>query len=83
MQHFGFPLETIIVFFGVVLFSIYIDLISHRHTKEITVKKCGGMVAFLDIPSTGFLCLSLSSFRTGMGESLLSRLCIGKKFIYR
>ena len=38
MHHFGFPLEVIIVFFSVVLFSVYIDLISHRHSKEITVK---------------------------------------------
>ena len=38
MHHFGFPLEVIIVFFSVILFSVYIDLISHRHSKEITVK---------------------------------------------
>jgi len=46
MQHFGFPLETIIVFFGVVLFSIYIDLISHRHAKEITVKNAAAWSLF-------------------------------------
>ena len=32
MHHFGFPFEVL------VLFSIYIDLVSHRHSKEITVK---------------------------------------------
>lgn len=38
MPHFGFPTEAIVVFFGVILFSVYVDLISHRHSKEITVK---------------------------------------------
>lgn len=38
MQHFGFPIETIIVFFGVILLSVYLDLFAHRHTKEISVK---------------------------------------------
>ncbi|OOF38330.1 tellurium resistance protein TerC [Rodentibacter rarus] len=38
MHHFGFPLEASIIFFSVILLSIYIDLVSHRHSKEITVK---------------------------------------------
>ena len=38
MHHFGFPLEVLVVFFCAILFSIYIDLVSHRHSKEITVK---------------------------------------------
>lgn len=38
MQHFGFPIETIIVFFGVILLSVYLDLFAHRNTKEISVK---------------------------------------------
>lgn len=38
MHHFGFPLEVLIVFFSAILFSVYVDLISHRHSKEITVK---------------------------------------------
>ena len=38
MHHFGFPLEVLVVFFFAILFSIYIDLVSHRHSKEITVK---------------------------------------------
>ena len=38
MHHFGFPLEVIIVFFSAILFSVYVDLISHRQSKEITVK---------------------------------------------
>ncbi|MDH2997803.1 tellurium resistance protein TerC [Pasteurellaceae bacterium LFhippo2] len=38
MASFGFPIETIIVFFAVILFSVYIDLFAHRKTTEITVK---------------------------------------------
>ncbi|MCT8823905.1 TerC/Alx family metal homeostasis membrane protein [Glaesserella parasuis] len=38
MAHFGFPLETIIVFFGVIALSVYLDLFVHRNSKEISVK---------------------------------------------
>lgn len=38
MEHFGFPIETIVVFFGVILFSIYMDLVAHKNSEEITVK---------------------------------------------
>lgn len=38
MTNFGFPVETILVFFGVIAFSVYLDLFAHRNTKEISVK---------------------------------------------
>lgn len=38
MANFGFPVETILVFFGVIVFSVYLDLFAHRNTKEISVK---------------------------------------------
>lgn len=38
MAHFGFPLETIFIFFFAIIFSVYLDLFAHRKTKEITVK---------------------------------------------
>ncbi|OOF45530.1 TerC/Alx family metal homeostasis membrane protein [Rodentibacter trehalosifermentans] len=38
MEHFGFPLETIFVFFGVIALSVYLDLFAHRNSKEINVK---------------------------------------------
>ncbi len=37
MAHFGFPLETIIIFLLVVGISIYLDLFAHKHSTEITV----------------------------------------------
>ena len=64
MQHFGFPLETIIVFFGVVLFSIYIDLISHRHTKEITVKNAAAWSLFWISLALAFYVYLYHSFQT-------------------
>lgn len=37
MAHFGFPLETILIFFSVIAFSLFIDLFAHRHKKEISI----------------------------------------------
>ena len=38
VEHFGFPLEAIIIFFAVIALSVYLDLFAHRKVKEITVK---------------------------------------------
>lgn len=38
MQHFGFPLEAIAIFFGVIALSVYLDLAAHRHAKEISLR---------------------------------------------
>lgn len=37
MAHFGFPIETIAIFFGAIGFSVFMDLFAHRKSKEITV----------------------------------------------
>ncbi|AGX87252.1 TerC/Alx family metal homeostasis membrane protein [Candidatus Symbiobacter mobilis] len=37
MAHFGFPTETIILFFIVIGVSVYLDLFMHRKTTEITI----------------------------------------------
>lgn len=37
MAHFGFPLETILIFFSVIAFSLFIDLFAHRRAKEISI----------------------------------------------
>jgi len=36
MEHFGFPLEAIIIFFAVVALSVYLDLFAHKKSAEIT-----------------------------------------------
>ncbi len=38
MAHFGFPVETLVVFFVVVIFSVYMDLRAHRTATEIGLK---------------------------------------------
>jgi len=37
-MHFGFPLETIIIFFVTIGFSVYVDLHAHRKQTEISFK---------------------------------------------
>lgn len=37
MAHFGFPIETIAVFFAVIAVSLFVDLFAHRHAREISV----------------------------------------------
>ena len=37
MTHFGFPPETIIIFFVVIGVSVYLDLVAHRKATEISV----------------------------------------------
>jgi tellurite resistance protein TerC len=37
MQHFGFPIEAIAIFFAVIGLSVYLDLFAHRKATEISV----------------------------------------------
>jgi len=36
MTDIGFPIETIVIFYSVVLLSVYVDLVAHRRSPEIT-----------------------------------------------
>ena len=38
MEHFGFPLESIIIFLVVITFSVYVDLHAHKKHTDISVK---------------------------------------------
>lgn len=38
MGSFGFPLETVVIFFVVIAVSVYLDLFAHRNSTEITLK---------------------------------------------
>lgn len=46
MAHFGFPLETLVIFFVVIAVSVYLDLFAHRHSQEITLKDASLWSAF-------------------------------------
>lgn len=37
MTHFGFPIETVVIFLVTIAVSVFIDLFAHRKTKEISV----------------------------------------------
>ncbi|MBK1619518.1 tellurium resistance protein TerC [Lamprobacter modestohalophilus] len=41
MEHFGFPLEVLFIFFGVIALSVYLDLRAHRGVDEISLKDAG------------------------------------------
>lgn len=46
MEHFGFPLEVLFIFFGVIALSVYLDLRAHRGVDEISLKDAGLWSAF-------------------------------------
>lgn len=41
MTHFGFPFETLFIFFVVIGLSVFMDLFAHRQAKEISVRDAG------------------------------------------
>lgn len=54
MAHFGFPLETILIFLGVVALSIFMDLFAHRHAKEISLRDAFVWTGFWVVLAFGF-----------------------------
>jgi tellurite resistance protein TerC len=46
MTDIGFPLETILIFYGVVGLSVYVDLVAHRRSPEITPRNAAKWVVF-------------------------------------
>lgn len=46
MEHFGFPIETIVIFFSVIAISVYLDLVAHKNTKEIAVSDAAKWALF-------------------------------------
>lgn len=46
MEHFGFPLEVIAIFFSVIILSVYMDLAAHRNSEEITVRDAAAWSIF-------------------------------------
>ena len=46
MEHFGFPVEAIAIFIVVVLASLYLDLATHKNSKEIKVSDAAMWSAF-------------------------------------
>ncbi|MDR0701887.1 MAG: TerC/Alx family metal homeostasis membrane protein [Azoarcus sp.] len=46
MEHFGFPLETILIFFAVVAVSVYLDVFAHKKSTGISLRDAAGWSIF-------------------------------------
>lgn len=46
MTDIGFPIETILIFYSVVGLSVYVDLVAHRHSREITPRNAAKWAVF-------------------------------------
>ena len=46
MEHFGFPLEAILIFLGVIVVSVYLDLFAHRKSAEISLPDAARWTVF-------------------------------------
>jgi len=55
MEHFGFPLETIAIFFTAIGLSVYLDLFWHKDSKEISISNAAKWSVF-------WVCLALSFY---------------------
>ena len=53
-HHFGFPLETVLIFFSLVLFFVWLDLRLHRSGQEITMGNAIGWSVFWVVLALGF-----------------------------
>lgn len=53
-QHFGFPLETVLIFFLLVLFFVWLDLRLHRGGRDITIANAIGWSVFWVVLALGF-----------------------------
>ncbi len=54
MEHFGFPIETIIILFSVVFVSVAMDLFSHRNKEDVTFKDAAGWSVFWIVLAIAF-----------------------------
>jgi tellurite resistance protein TerC len=54
MEHFGFPLEAILIFVGVVVVSVYLDLFAHRKSTEISLSDATRWTVFWVVLALAF-----------------------------
>jgi tellurite resistance protein TerC len=54
MTDIGFPIETILIFYGVVALSVSVDLVAHRRSGEITPSNAAKWTVFWFALSMGF-----------------------------
>jgi tellurite resistance protein TerC len=54
MEHFGFPLETILIFVSVIVISVYLDLFAHRKSTEISLSDAARWTVFWIVLALAF-----------------------------
>lgn len=69
---FGFPTETLIIFAVVISVSLYLDLFSHRHSREITLRDATIWSCFWVFVSLAFYVYLHFRFHAGYAELFLA-----------
>lgn len=69
---FGFPTETLIIFAVVITVSLYLDLFSHRHSREITLRDATIWSCFWVATSLAFYVYLHFRFHAGYAELFLA-----------
>ncbi|MDR2014874.1 MAG: TerC family protein [Azoarcus sp.] len=54
MEHFGFPLEAILIFIGAVAISVYLDLFAHKKSAEISLADAARWTVFWVVLALAF-----------------------------
>jgi len=54
MEHFGFPLEAILIFIGVIVVSVYLDLFAHKKSTEISLTDAACWTVFWIVLALAF-----------------------------
>ena len=54
MTHFGFPLEAILIFIGVIVVSVYLDLFAHKKSTEISLSDATRWTVFWIVLALAF-----------------------------
>jgi tellurite resistance protein TerC len=71
-HHFGFPLETIIIFIAVIAFSVWLDLRLHRDDEEITLRDAIAWSVFWIVLSLTFYAYLKIRFEPGYANLFLA-----------
>ncbi|MDR0781183.1 MAG: TerC/Alx family metal homeostasis membrane protein [Pseudomonadales bacterium] len=54
MEHFGFPLEALLIFAAVIVVSVYLDLFAHRNSTEVSLRDAAFWTVFWVLLSLAF-----------------------------
>jgi len=72
VDNFGFPIEVIVIFFGTVSISVYLDLVMHKNSNEITVSNAVKWSSFWILLALCFYFYLLLRFSKEWGDLYLA-----------